>query len=103
MRRGAHAVVLGAALLAGVYGGGAGGAEASEPRERIWFHVPADSDGAISIGDVLERAHLICQGLAGRYYQSGSSRLGRTLYAPGWGGRNLREVIAACTERGDRI
>ena len=99
MRRGTRAAVLGAALLVGVCGGGA---EAAEPRERIWFRVPTDSDGAISIGDVLERAHLICQGLAGRYYQSGSSRLGRTLYAPGWGGRNLREVIAACTEHGDR-
>ena len=99
MRREIRAAMRGAALLGAVC---AGGALAAEPRERIWFHVPADSDGAISVGDVLERAHFICQGLAGRYYQSGSSRLGRTLYLPGWGGRNLREVVAACTEHGDR-
>ena len=98
MRRSIRTAVWGAALLLGV----CAGAAATEPRERIWFRVPTDPDGAISVGDVLERAHFICQGLAGRYYQSGSSRLGRTLYAPGWGGRNLREVTAACTEHGDR-
>ena len=90
----AAAVVLACALAA------AGGASAQEaPWNRIWFRVPVDADGAVRTGALLEVAHVICQGLGGRHYQSGSSRLGPTLHNPQTEHGLDRVVIAACTER----
>ena len=92
MNRVAGAVLLVSAL---VIGGGAAGAQ--EPWENIWFKVPVDANGAVRTSALLGIAHAICQGLGGRHYRSGSSRLGLTVH-------NLqaehgldREVVAACT------
>ena len=94
----ARAAVLAGALAAG--GEGAAGAE--EPWQRIWFRVPADADGAVPTGALLEIAHGICQGLGGRHYRSGSSRLGPTVYNPQAEHGLDRVVIAACTAERER-
>lgn len=93
MNRTAGATVLACALAAGV----AGGVAAEEPWERIWFRVPLNADGAVHTGKLLELAHVICQALGGRHYQSGSSRLGPVLYNPQAEHGLDRVVTAACT------
>ena len=95
-RRPARAAALAAALATGTAGG-------AEPWEHIWFRVPVEADGSIRTGQVLERAHLICQALGGRHYQSGSSRLGRRLYTSGTKEHEVREMRAACTADGEQL
>ena len=84
-------------LACALAAGGAGGAAAEEPWERIWFRVPLDADGAVRTGALLELAHGICQALGGRHYRSGSSRLGLMLHNPQTEHGLDRMVVAACT------
>ena len=92
MNGAARAVLLAWMLV--VTGGSAG---AEEPWENIWFRVPVDANGAVRTSALLGIAHVICQGLGGRHYRSGSSRLGPTVHNPHAEHGLDREVVAACT------
>ena len=91
-----------AALACALAAGGAGGVAAQEPWERIWFRVPLNSDGAVHTGTLLDLAHGICQGLGGRHYKSGSSRLGPVRHNPLAEHGLDRVVVAACTAARER-
>lgn len=84
-------------LLVSVLAAGGGTAGAEEPWEYIWFEVPVEANGAIRTSTLLGYAHIICQGLGGRHYRSGSSRLGQTRVNLRAEHGLVREVIAACT------
>ena len=85
-----------AALLAG--GTGTSGAQ-EEPWRKIWLEVPVDGSGAVNTHRLLEIAHSICQGLGGRHYASGSSRLGKKVRSPMSEHGIARTVTAACTAK----
>lgn len=88
---------VGAALLAWMLVA-AGAARAENPWEEIWFNVPVDENRAVHTGTLLGIAHSICQGLGGRHYRSGSSRLvGPAVFAPKAAYGLVRPVRAACT------
>lgn len=88
--------VVGAVLLASMLAIGAAGAGAEEPWKHIWFTVPVDEKGAVNTVGLLKNAHAICQGLGGRHYRSGSSRLGPVARDPRTQHGMVREVFAAC-------
>ena len=93
MSRAAGAAALACALAAGAAGGTAA---AAEPWERIWFKVPVDEDGTVRTHLLMDIAHIICQGLGGRHFQSESSRLGPTIFNPQAEHGLERAVTAAC-------
>lgn len=88
--------IVGAVLLASMLAIGGASAGAEEPWEHIWFTVPVDDKGAVNTVQLLKIAHVICQGLGGRHYRSGSSRLGPMTSDSLAQHGVVRQVFAAC-------